>query len=55
MKLYSIKVRGNGYSWDWYRLGTDQDFNDWIADGLEVHEVVEIIPWEGVNIERANA
>ncbi|GEM81907.1 hypothetical protein [Meiothermus hypogaeus] len=43
-RLYTIEVQGRHHSWGWYAWGTPQDVADWRADGLEVFEVLNVIP-----------
>ncbi|GIW32420.1 MAG: hypothetical protein KatS3mg071_2594 [Meiothermus sp.] len=44
MRLYQLEVRGQHKTWGWYRWGTPEHAADWRADGLEVTEVLNVIP-----------
>ena len=43
-ELYSITVRGNNKTWSFDIEGTEEWQKEWREDGLEVDEVVNIIP-----------
>lgn len=49
-KLLSITVRGNGYAWDFEFMGDPAYIAEWRADGLEISEVVNVIPEWVVNV-----
>ncbi len=44
VRLYQLEVRGQHKTWGWYRWGTPEHAADWRADGLEVNEVLNVIP-----------
>lgn len=43
-RLMSIEVRGREHSWGFLFEGDPAHLADWRADGLEVHEVCNVIP-----------
>jgi len=44
MKLYSIIVRGKYHSWSFNSYLNPDHIQDYLDDGLEVYEMVNIIP-----------
>jgi len=44
MRLYGINVRGKKHDWVFTVPGKPEWVADWLADGLDADEVVNIIP-----------
>lgn len=43
-KVYSISVRGKDKEWSFHFYGDPQHLPEWREDGLEIHEVVNMVP-----------
>lgn len=44
MTTYAITIRGRSRAWGFRAEGSASDAEDWRADGLEVCELVNVIP-----------
>jgi hypothetical protein len=42
--LHTVTVRGNGHRWGINTYITKETASDWRADGLEVEEILNVIP-----------
>ena len=49
-KLLVVTVRGSRFKWSFQFYGDPRNIPEWDADGLEVYEVVNIIPAWVVNL-----
>ncbi len=43
-KLLSITIRGNQHKWSFDFYGDPKYLEEWRADGLEIDEIVNVIP-----------
>jgi hypothetical protein len=43
-KLYSMEIRGNTKQWSFYFHGDPKYVNEWRDDGLEINEIINVIP-----------
>ena len=46
IKLFAIVVHGKERVWDFLFEGDDKYLQEWLDDGLDIAEVVEVIPAE---------
>lgn len=44
MKLYSVEVKGKEYTWSFNCYLNPNHINDYLNDGLEVYEMINLIP-----------
>jgi hypothetical protein len=49
-KLYELNIKGKRKEWCFIVPGTEQHAPDWRADGLDVDEIVNMIPEWWVNL-----
>ena len=52
-KLMSVTVKGDHKTWGFNFYGDPKHLPDWRADGVEVYEIENVIPWWAARFPRA--